>query len=140
MTKKLIAGTLIAVSLCAFNVSANAGSSKGKTADNKNMHNKCSNARINMQGPGSINSNGGPYTYTVNLNGGILYSGAKWVIKKQGVTISEFPADQPVDGIAAITLYGSDFISTGLLSLYLEGVTDEGYGMIYGFRGVSVTP
>ncbi|NLR63902.1 hypothetical protein HGH92_06270 [Chitinophaga varians] len=97
-------------------------------------------AFINMTGPNTISLSSGVYDYTVNLFGQPLASDAKWVITHNGNVVARYNVDLIVDGKAFISLTGADFGSTGTFTLLLAGTTDDGYGMIYGSKGITVTP
>lgn len=98
----------------------------------------CFMMRINMTGPSSVSSSGGPYTYTVNLTpyGGVIPPGAEWQIIKSG---SQTPVWTGVasgisGGSTSKVIYGYYFGGTGVYTVYLtDGAT------IFGSRGVTVS-
>ena len=112
-----------------------------KKAPQKNIHIETSARRINMTGPSPVSLAGGPYTYNVNLSnfGCTFYDGAVWSLIKNNVLVAQRPAQDPVNGVASLTLYGSDFGSTGSFTLYLVATTPTGEGLIYGSKGITVT-
>jgi hypothetical protein len=95
-------------------------------------------AVINLRGPSDVSYSGGPYTYAVRLYGVPLEPGSKWIITDNGIHVAEFPAYQS-GSEAIITLYGSDFLSTGTKGLFLIGFGD-GFPAIIASKSISVTP
>lgn len=134
MKKSLIACAAIVLSLSAATSQANNyGPSPLPAAAGR--------AFINMTGPSTISLSSGVYDYAVNLSlVGPLAADAKWVIMHNGTAVARYDANTVVDGKALISLTGADFGSTGQFSLTLAGTTDDGFGMIYGSKGITVTP
>ncbi|RBL92495.1 hypothetical protein [Chitinophaga flava] len=94
---------------------------------------------INMQGPSTISLSTGPYGYSVDLHGATLPDNAKWTIEKDGNVVARFSATQVVNGIAMLSVNGTDFGTTGTFYISLTGVTNDGFGMIYGAKSVTAT-
>ncbi|NML37228.1 hypothetical protein HHL17_08455 [Chitinophaga sp. G-6-1-13] len=133
MKKSLIACAAIVLSLSAATSKANNyGLSPLPVAAGK--------AFINMTGPHTISLSSGVYDYAVNLLGQPLAPDAKWVITHNGTVVARYDVSLIVDGKALISLTGSDFGSTGSFTLLLAGTTEDGFGMIYGSKGITVTP
>lgn len=97
-------------------------------------------AFINMTGPNTISLSSGVYDYSVNLFGQPPASDASWVIMHNGTVVARYGVDLIVDGKAIISLTGANFGSTGSFTLTLAGTTEDGFGMIYGSKGIVVTP
>lgn len=133
MKKSLITGAAIVLSLSAAVSQAN----DDKTVP---LPVPAKVAFINMTGPNTISLSSGVYDYAVNLFGQPLPSDAKWVIQHNGTVVARLDASLVVDGKALISLTGADFGTTGSFSLTLAGTTEDGFGMIYGSKGITVTP